>query len=259
MFRYIKIIFFTLLFFYLAFWTYLYINQKSLIYFPSKQNFNNCPWFSDFEKVNFNWTKFYFKKKSSENIIIFYHWNAWSACDRNYMKKYFETLDYSLLFVEYAWYADDNYDPNIILLYNDVTNIKTYVQSQNFSNIVVFWRSIWTWLATYNASIWKVDKLILVTPFTTFVELTSLKYPFYPIKYLLTEKYDNIINLENFKNSVLILHWDNDEIIPYNLWKNLFENLKTTQKEFLTISWKWHNDLEYDKDFYPKIIEFIKK
>ncbi len=259
MFRFLKILFFTLLFFYLSFWSYLYINQKSLIYFPSKQDFYECEAFNDYQKLNFNWTKFYYKENDLKNIIVFYHWNAWSTCDRAYMKKYFENLDYSLLFVEYAWYSDDNYKPSINLLYTDVSNVKTFIQSKNYNNIVVFSRSIWTWLATYHSKIWKVDKIILTTPFTSFEELVFLKYPFYPIRYLLTEKYDNVLNLENYRNSLLIIHWDKDEVVPYKLWEKLFENIKSVNREFVTISWKWHNDLEDDEIFYTKIIEFIKK
>lgn len=258
MLRLLKIVFLTVWFFYLSFWTFLYLNQKSMIYFPSHQDFFKCEKFNDYEKVNFNWTKMYFKSWW-DNVIVIYHWNAWSACDRSNLKEFFEKTGYSIAFVEYAWYSNDSYSPSIWLLYWDVTNVKTYLWSKNFKNIIVYWRSIWTWLATYQAKIWKVDKLILVTPFSTFARLISSKYPVYPIKYLLTEDYDNVSNLDNYRNDVLIVHWDIDDVITYKLWKELYDNLKTVKKEFLTIPWKWHNDLQNDKIFYDKIYEFIIK
>lgn len=244
--------------FYIFFCLYLYLNQKALIYFPSKQNFYDCPWFKDFEKVNFSWTKFYYKRKT-EKLIIVYHWNYWSACDRSWLKDILDKTDYSLLFVEYAWFSNDNYSPSINLIYRDVQNVKAYLNIQKFSKIIVYWESLWTWPATYHTSIAKVDKLLLISPFSTFLELVKQKYPIFPVKYLLKEDYDNVSNLKNYENELLIIHWNKDELISYNFWQELFSLVKTTKKEFFTIQWKWHNDLSLDNTFYDKILEFINK
>ncbi len=95
---------FVLLWLYLFFCTFLFINQKSMIYFPNNQDFEKCEWFQDYKRINYNWTRFFLKEKWKD-IIVDYHWNAWSVCYKENIINLFETLNYSILIVEYAWYT----------------------------------------------------------------------------------------------------------------------------------------------------------
>jgi len=241
---------------YTFFCSYLYINQKSMIYFPDNTDFEKCDILNDYKKENYNWTRFYLKEKS-KNLIIHYHWNASSACENWYKKEVFEKTNNSIIFVEYSWYSNDNKEANIKNILNDVKNIKDYLEKNKYEKIMVYWRSLWTWRASYQANIWKVDKLVLITPYNSFTELVKMNYPIFPVSFLLTEKYDNKKWLENYKNELLIIHWTNDEVIPYELGKKLYDSLKTTKKDFLTIKWKWHNDLDTESIFNEKILNFI--
>nr|MDD3719953.1 alpha/beta hydrolase [Candidatus Gracilibacteria bacterium] len=244
---------------YVFFCIYLYLSQKSMIYLPSHQDFYECNGFKYYDKLFFNGTRFYIKNKS-DNVIVVYHGNAGSACDlSNNLKKVLEETDYSLVFVEYAGYSNDSYSPSIMLLKNDVENIKAYLNIKNFKKVIVYGRSLGTALAAYQSSISNVDKLILVSPFTTFLDLIKSKYPIFPINYMLTERYDNVEYLKNFKNNILIIHGNKDIDVPYKFGKDLYNTLTTKNKEFITIPGKGHNDLENDDSFYKKIMEFINK
>ena len=126
------------------------------------------------------------------------------------------------MFVEYSWYyKNSNKIASKENILNDVENISEYVKNKNLKKVIVYWRSIWTWMASYYSSISKVNKLILVTPFSSFEKLSKYKYPIFPISLLLTENYDNISYLKNYKNELLVLHWTKDEVIPTQFWKEL--------------------------------------
>lgn len=249
--------FILLLWSYIFLCSYLYLNQKSMIYFPNKEFFEKCIWFDDYKKENYNGARFYLKEKS-KNIIIVYHGNAGTACDKSYLKDLLEKTNDSIMFVEYSWYSGDNKTPSINLILNDVKNINNYLKENKYEKIIVYGRSLWTWPASYQSYISKVDKLILITPFTTFIDLVKIQYPIFPITFLLTEKYNNQEWLKNYKNEILIIHGDKDEVISYNLWKKLYNNLENTKKDFLTINWKWHNNLDDENIFFEKIYNFIK-
>lgn len=241
---------------YFILWLLLFVFQRSLIYFPTNQDFKNCYWFNDYQKLSHDSTRFYYKNISDE-VIVYYHWNAWSACDRSYLRQILEKSNKSILFVEYAWYSNDNRSPKKKKLLSDAENVSNFLEENNYKNITVIWRSIWSWIASYHANIWQVDTLVLISPFTTFVDLVSSIYPFFPVRLLLTEKYDNLNYLSKYENELIIIHWKKDDIIPIKFWKKLYEKVNTENKKIIKIN-KWHNDLELDLKFFEKLWEYIK-
>lgn len=242
---------------YLLFGIFLFFSQKKLIYYPNNQDFESCEGFKDCQKMNYNGTRFYYKQKSSDNVIIYYHGNAGSACDRSYFKSTFEQSNSSLIFVEYAGYSNDNKKPSEELILKDVENIHDFIEKNSFKNIMVYGQSIGSGAASYHAYLGNVDSLILVTPFSKLKDLAQSKYAIYPTSILLKEKYDNIKWLENFKGNVIIFHGDADSVIPNRFSRELFQKIPAKDKEYVIIPGKGHNDIWTSDIFKNRLIEFI--
>ena len=159
------------------------------------------------------------------------------------------------------WYSDNNNSPNKESILQDVENIWKYVQksvqNNHYENIFVFWRSIWTWFASYYAQNFKTEKLLLISPFSNLYEPWQNIYPYLPIKYIFTENLSSKKYLENYKNDLLIIHWDSDKTIPTKYWKKLYNWLKNENKNFVIIEWADHNNLFPNKDVEKKIINFF--
>lgn len=255
----IIIILIALAIFYLSILIYLYINQKSLVYFPDKTDFYNCDNFLEEEKKQYLWTRFYEKIWEKNNLIIFFHWNAWRACDRVYIKRLLEKTWNSIIFMEYSWFADSDISKlDIKYILKDVENLWEYVSKKNFSNVYVFWRSLWTWVWAYYWSIFKTDKILLVSPYNQLYKIASDRYPIFPVKYLFTQNYNIESYLKNYKNELLIIHWLEDQTIPLKYWELLYNNLNTSKKDFLKIDEANHDNI-FDFDLVEnKIIEFLK-
>ena len=238
---------------YLLLGLFLFLNQKSILYYPNNQDFNQCSGFNNYEKINFNGTRFYFKKGTQEDkVIVYYHGNAGSACDRSYFKSVFEQSNASLIFVEYAGYSNDNVKPSKELILNDVENVHKYIAEKNYKHIIVYGESIGSGAASYHAYLGNVNDLILVTPFSKLVDVVQSKYIIYPAFILLREKYDNIKWLENYEGSLLIVHGDNDLVIPNKFSKDLFENVSNKNKNYVLIEGKGHNDI------WSEVVPFVK-
>lgn len=228
---------------YILFGLFLFFNQKSMLYYPNNQDFNQCGGFNDYEKINHNGTRFYFKQGIQDKTIVYYHGNAGSACDRSYFKSIFEQSNASLIFVEYAGYSNDNVKPSKKLILKDVKNIHDYIAEKNYKNIIVYGQSIGSGAASYHAHLGNVNDLILVTPFSKLVDVVQSKYVIYPAFILLRERYDNIKWLENYEGSLLIVHGDNDLVIPNRFSKDLFESISNKNKNYVLIEGKGHNDI----------------
>ena len=113
-----------------------FVFQQSLIYFPSDQDFASCARFSDAQKINLEGTRMYYQQVS-DVLVIVYHGNGGSACDRSFLKSLLAEENVSYLFVEYAGYSSDKRTPNKERILNDVQNVHKFIRSLNMSKVIV--------------------------------------------------------------------------------------------------------------------------
>lgn len=255
--RFLKIVFCILVLFYIFFALFLFFQQRSIIYYPDNQDFYNCPYFIDYQAINHQGTRFYFKELS-ENLIVHYHGNAGSTCDRSFLKLHLESNDHSLIFVEYAGYSNDNRQPSSQLILKDVENIVDFIEERNFKNIIVFGESIGSGPASYQVYISKVDSMILVSPFYDLKSLAQSLYPIFPASILLRENFDNKKWLKNYKGNLLIFHGKKDPTTSYKFSKKLYQLVPSLNKEYILINEASHNDIYAFSIFYEKLLEFLK-
>lgn len=256
--RIIKKISLAVILIYLLFVFFIYFQQRNIIYYPDDQDFYNCPNFNDYQAINYSGTRFYFKELS-ENVIVHYHGNAGSACDRSFLKPYLESSNYSIIFVEYAGYANDYKKPSKKLILKDVENMVDFIDKNNFKKVVVFGESIGSGPAAYHSYISKVDSLVLISPFYDLKSLAKFHYPIFPVSILLKDNYDNKKWLSNFKGNLLIFHGQLDLIIPYRFSKKLYNSVAGLNKEYVLLSNIDHNSIYNSNIFYEKLLEFLKK
>lgn len=244
---------------YILFGLFLFFNQNSMLYYPNNQDFNQCDGFSNYEKIDFNGTRFYFKQGTQDKVIVYYHGNAGSACDRSYFKFLFEQSNASLIFVEYAGYSNDDIKPSKNRILKNVEDIHEYIAEKKYSYIIVYGESIGSGAASYHAYLGDVDNLILVTPFSKLVDVVQSKYVLYPAFILLREKYDNLEWLQDYEQSLLIIHGDKDLVIPNKFSQDLFEGVTTKNKNYVLIEGKGHNDMWSSSLFQDTIKYYINR
>ncbi|NTU98920.1 alpha/beta hydrolase, partial [Candidatus Falkowbacteria bacterium] len=233
--------------------------QKSLIYFPSRQDFDSCLGFADSEKLNLNGTRAYFKKNSGK-LVVFYHGNAGSACMRTYLKGEFEKVGVSYLIVEYAGFSNDKSKPDKKLLMKDVENVNDFLAGKKFTQIIVVGESLGTALATYHSTLMPIDKLLLISPFYRMVDMAQANYPIYPMSLLLTEDYDSDAWIKASKaKSLEILHGSADEVVPIDQSKKLFESARITDKKYVEVAGAHHNDIYNFKETFDNVTLFLDK
>lgn len=244
--------------FYIFLGAYLAIFQESQIYFPDNRDFYSCKEFESAEKINFKGTRMYFKKVS-EKIAVLYHGNAGSACDRYFYANIFEGKGYSYLIPEYAGFSNDSQKPSHDLIKNDVRNVLEFIASQNFSETAVVGESVGSGAASYHASIKAPAKLLLISPFTSLLDIAREIYWFYPVSLMVDNAFDNTELLKNYKNTLMVIHGENDEIISYKFGKKLFDEASSEEKKMINIPGAGHNDLPVYDIFYTSIYEFLKQ
>lgn len=247
---------------YFGFGLFIFLGHRNMIYHPNllERDFHNCPAFVDSEKLNMNGTRAYYKH-ISDKIVIVYNGNAGSACDRAHLRFVFEEAGHSHLFVEYAGFGGDDRTPSRALLFQDVENVVSFLDTANYTEVVIFAESIGSGVASYHSTLMHVSRIILISPFDSLISVAKNKFPMYPM-FLLEkfsdENFDNIDLLSSFQGELKILHGTKDNIVPIRHSKNLFENMTTENKTLVKIEGAGHNDMYNFEQTWNSINSFFK-
>jgi uncharacterized protein len=234
------------------------IFQKDLVYYPDNQDFNNCKAFEDSEKITYNGTRFYYKEKSDQLIVI-YHGNARSACSRGYIKEIIDQYDLSYIFVEYTGYSNDKNKPSKKAIISDIKNVNTFITELNPTKTIYLGESIGTGVVSYHASINEPNTLILVSPFDSILSVAKKKFWMFPVKLVFKENFDNINSLKNFNNKLIIFHGIDDKTVPISHSKELFDTLQIESKQYVKIDNAGHNDVFNTEEFNVKFKKLIEE
>ncbi len=243
--------------FYISYGAYLTYSQEQIIYQPYPQDFASCVEFSLAEKINYQGTRMYFKD-NGPRLVVLYHGNAGSACDRMYLAELFEQSGYSYLLPEYAGYSNDTVKPSHLLLKKDVENVVAFLGEHNFTEVVVVGESLGSSFAAYHTSLLPPHKLLLITSFTNLTDIAQNAFWFYPVSIMVKDLFDNAHLLADFQGSVLLLSGEKDNIIPLKLGQKLFAELAVPRKEIIIIPDAGHNDLFYFPETAQTIRDFLK-
>ncbi len=242
--------------FYVLFGAYLYLNQEKIVYQPFAQDFNSCPDFSEAEKVSYEDTRMYIMRNGTEPVVVLYHGNAGSACDRAFYADLFADAGYGYVIVEYAGYSNDTRVPSHDLVKQDVEHVVSYLKNQDLKSVIVVGESIGTGAAAYHTSIAPPEKLLLISPFTDLSAIARSRFWFYPTDIMVNNAFNNVAALDTYGGGVTIIHGMSDTIIPYKLGDQLFQSLQATKK-LVSIENAGHNDLFQYEDTYTAVNEFL--
>ncbi len=84
--------------------------------------------------------------------------------------------------------------------------------------------------------------LILDAPYTSMLDLAHLHYPELPARWLLTDRYDTAGLIPDLRIPLLIVHGEEDGVVPASMGKRLFELAGSLDKEFKLFAGAGHTD-----------------
>lgn len=87
-----------------------------------------------------------------------------------------------------------------------------------------------------------VSGLILEGAFTSVPDMISeTRWGFLPVKFLVTQRFDNIDRIDDIKVPVLIAHGTRDDIVPFSMGEKLFAAAKSPKRFFRAEGGSHHN------------------
>ncbi len=245
----------TFLFAYVAMCFLLFFFQRQMIYFPTSEV--SIPGVAhtvlDTGDVRIKvWTL----NPGKEKALIYFGGNAENVA---YNIDNFGTLfpERTVYLVNYRGYGGSSGSP-----YEEGFNSDALFAYDHFKKehtaLSVMGRSIGTAVATYLASKRDVDKLILVTPFDSAVNVGKKLYWLFPMDLILKERLDSAGRASKITTNTLIIAAANDRIIPYENTHNLVQAFGKTRVEVALLSNAGHNTVHLHPDYNKVISAFMK-
>ena len=258
----------TLVFFYVLLLTVVFFFQRNLLYHPSVNNYLknqvvNEP--TEIEKVKITtedkiellgW--FYNKNINKFKTILFFHGNAGSLENRTYKLNHFKDLKVNFLIIAWRGFSGNKGQPNEIGLYKDAESAIKWLKMKgiNEKNIILYGESLGTGVAVEVAQNKKYAGVILESPFTSMVNMGRKYYPFFPVRFLLKDKFESYKKINKISVPILIMHGEVDKIVPYAMGKKMYE-LANEPKFFYSQEYGDHM-IEYDEKLLLSLKKFIQ-
>ncbi len=255
--------FLILLFLYIFVIIFLFFYQRKLLYHPSENNYldetslnhNIEKKFIQSENKLVSW---YFEKNSDYKTILFFHGNAGKLDNRVYKLNELSKLEINYLIIAYRGFSGNEGKPTESGLYEDAKSAKIWLNNNGVKDkdIILYGESLGTAVAVDLASKNKFAGIILESPFTSMTRLAQKYYPIFPVKIILKDKFDSINKIQKINSPLLVMHGEEDTIVPFSMGVEIFEKSNTQKSKYFI-----KNDdhmMNFDQNLISEIQKFIK-
>ena len=239
---------------YLAVVISIYFYQRKLLYHPNENNYFGDKLAVDVENVKIQTLdglslNGWFHEKDLQNLktLVFFHGNAGTLDNRIYKLNHFKDIDINFLIIAWRGFSGNEGKPTEEGLYIDGRSAVNWIINKGVKeeNIILYGESLGTGIATEIAQNKKYGGLILETPFTSMVAAAKNFYPYIPVSLLLKDKYENQNKIKNINIPVLVMHGENDQIVPFWMGEKIYEIANQPKYSYFT---KYDDHMmEYDK------------
>lgn len=196
-------------------------------------------------------------ESESKGIVIYFGGNAENIDSVIDMSKHLKDVD--IVSMHYRSYGLSTGNISESAIYKDALSIYDNV-SKEYPNkpIYVIGRSLGSGVATYLAAHRNVSGVGLVTPYDSIKNVAQGHYPFFPVKYILNNKFDSVSNVKNINVPVYVLVASNDTLIPNQYSIKLFENIHSEKHWHLFDNFD-HNNISLHKDYFSVLNKLFVK
>lgn len=222
----------------------LYFRQAGMVYFPEKEILDTPKSVGlAYEEVTLktkdgvNISGWYIPAENERGVLLFCHGNGGNISHRLDSIRIFNSLNLSVFIFDYRGYGKSEGTPSERGTYLDAEAAWDYLirtKEKSSEKIVLFGRSLGGAIAGDLAVRKNPSCLIIESSFRSVYDLGKKYFPLLPVRLLARFRYATIDKIGSIKCPKLIIHSPEDEIVPFDHGKSLFEKAQPP-KYFLEI------------------------
>lgn len=191
----------------------------------------------------------FFEADKKDPFILYFHGNGEIASDYDDLGPLFVKNSINFLAVDYRGYGKSTGTPEIVSMLEDSLKIaeftKEFKRENKFTgSLIVMGRSLGSASAlelVYSTDIF--DALIIESGFSDFINLLFVLGFNTKSMEIKKDPFFHNEKIKNFKKPILIIHGENDQIIPIKDGKDLFKSSSSNEKKFIEIKQAGHNTI----------------
>jgi len=181
----------------------------------------------------------------SAMTLLWFHGNAGNLSDRvHQLRQLHDQLAVDIFMIDYREYGRSEGEASEAGTYLDAEAALAYLRGRPDApgrRIVYYGQSLGAAVAVELARRSPPAGLILEAPILSIQAMAKGVVPFLPVGALISTKYDSLSKIGAVHVPLLILHGDQDEVVPYAQGRRLFA-AANEPKRFFTIAGAHHND-----------------
>ena len=231
----------------------LYVNQRKLLYFPTPASLTTSELEITFT-VNEQHLQAWQLNPGQSHALLYFGGNA-EQVETNIDEFSQIFSNYSVYLIAYRGYGASTGTPTETALNNDALAIYDQL-SVNYDNISVMGRSLGSGIAVHLSSKRKINKMILVTPYDSLVNVAQDIYWMLPLSILLKDKYESWHKVADIEAETLLLIAGDDEVIPAKYGNNLARYFVRVEPSVKVIKNATHNTIDQFKAYRQALKEF---
>jgi fermentation-respiration switch protein FrsA (DUF1100 family) len=204
----------------------------------------------------------FFPLKGDLPTILFCHGNAGNISHRLENIKLLLDQRLQVFIFDYRGYGKSTGRPSEAGVYSDGLAAYDFLAKQKGvqpDKIVLFGRSLGAAVAIEIALQRQVRSIIIESPFTSTKEMAKTVLLFWPLSFFSPPHYNNKAKIGRISIPKLVIHGENDRIVPFHMGQKLYD-LAKPPKYFFPIKGAGHNDTYVmgGKAYFKALTTFVR-
>lgn len=198
---------------------------------------------------------------SAQATLLFCHGNAGNISHRLDSIQLFHGLGLNVLIFDYRGYGLSSGTTTEQGTYRDVDAAWNHLVEERGippESIILFGRSLGAAVIADLAARTRPGAVILESAFSSVPDMAARIYPWLPVRWLASYRYDNADKIRKIQAPVLVIHSRGDDIIPFEQGERLF-SLANEPRQMLELEGGHNDGFHVSRDRYrPAVRDFIR-
>jgi len=161
--------------------------------------------------------------------------------------------EHAIFLMHYRGYGGSSGAPSEPALQEDALKLFDKIHADH-PNVVVVGRSLGSGIAIRLATQRPVSRLVLVTPYDSLQDLAAAQFPFFPVRWLLSDKYDSGRYAPLVTAPTTLVAAEHDEVIPRWSTDQLHARFAQGVARFIVLPGTSHNTISMSSLYLDNIV-----
>jgi pimeloyl-ACP methyl ester carboxylesterase len=228
----------------------LFAFQRSLIYFPRPKSFGDAASTMRLA-VDGAQLDITVRPHAGPKALIYFGGNA-EDVSANLASFSSAFPDHALYLMHYRGFGGSTGKPSEKLLHQDASALFDKVRAVH-PDIALVGRSLGSGVAIRLATERPARRLVLVTPYDSIEGIAARQFPYFPVRWLLADKFASTRYAPAVRVPTLILQAEHDEVIPAASTARLYAAFAPGTASLVVIRGAGHNDISATREYLERM------